>query len=61
MPRKIKVEKDKLSFVEKFDVFFEKKITRFGTGAKIDAPKEFLDRDVIVFIKKSENVGGELL
>ncbi len=52
MPRKIKVKQSNLSFEEKFDVFFEKKITRFGTGAKIDAPKQFLDREVIVFIKK---------
>lgn len=30
--------------------FFEKKITKFGNGAKIDAPKEFLGKRVIVLV-----------
>jgi putative transposon-encoded protein len=52
MVRKIKVNKNKVNFEEEFDVFFEKKITKFGTGAKIDAPKECIGRDVLVFVKK---------
>jgi putative transposon-encoded protein len=39
MVRKIKVTKNKISFEEEFEGMFEKKITKFGTGAKIDAPK----------------------
>ncbi len=39
MGRKIKVIKNKISFEEEFEGMFEKKITKFGTGAKIDAPK----------------------
>ena len=41
MVRKIMLHKNKLSLEEKFEWMFEKIITKFGTGAKIDAPKEF--------------------
>lgn len=33
--------------------YFEKKVTKFGTGAKIDAPKEYLGKKVVVLV--SEN------
>lgn len=52
MVRKIKVNKNKISFEEEFEGMFEKKITKFGTGAKIDAPKEYLGKGVLVFIRK---------
>ena len=31
---------------------FEKKVTKFGTGAKIDAPKEYLGKKVVVLVRK---------
>jgi putative transposon-encoded protein len=31
--------------------FIEKTITKFGTGAKVDAPKEFLGKKVYVLIR----------
>lgn len=34
------------------DFFFEKKINKFGNGAKIDAPKEFIGRKVIILVEK---------
>ena len=52
MVRKIKVRKNKVSFEEEFEGMFEKQITKFGTGAKIDAPKAHMGKDVLVFIKK---------
>lgn len=30
--------------------FFRKKVTKFGTGAKIDCPKEYLDKEAYVVI-----------
>ncbi|MBI2108172.1 DUF2080 family transposase-associated protein [Candidatus Woesearchaeota archaeon] len=54
MVRKIMVHKNKVSFEEEFEGMFEKKITKFGTGAKIDAPKEHIGRNVLVFIKKKD-------
>jgi len=46
-------ESTKLS-VEGVEAFFEKTVTAFGTGAKIDCPKEFLGRNVYVVIRKPE-------
>jgi len=52
MARKIKLNKNKLNFEEEFEWMFEKVITKFGTGAKIDAPKEHIGKRVLVFVKK---------
>ena len=30
--------------------FFKKKVTKFGTGAKIDCPKEYLDKEAVIII-----------
>jgi putative transposon-encoded protein len=32
--------------------YFEHKVTKFGTGAKIDCPKEYLDCEVVVLVRK---------
>ena len=32
--------------------YFEKEVTNFGTGAKIDCPKEYLRKKVIVIVSK---------
>jgi putative transposon-encoded protein len=54
MARKIKVNKNKISFEEEFEGMFEKIITKFGTGAKIDAPKEHIGKKVLIFIKAKD-------
>ena len=30
--------------------YFEKKVTKFGTGAKIDIPKEHLGKKVVILV-----------
>jgi len=50
--RKFDYKDDEFSMKSMVDFFFEKKITRFGNGAKIDAPKEFIGRKVIVLVEK---------
>lgn len=30
--------------------YFERKVTKFGTGAKIDIPKEHLGRKVVILV-----------
>jgi putative transposon-encoded protein len=50
--RKIKMQNKKLQITEDIDFIFEKIINKYGTGAKIDAPKEFLGRKVYVLIRK---------
>ena len=36
--------------VKNISAYFEKTITSFGNGAKIDAPKEYLGRKVIILV-----------
>lgn len=50
--RKITMEKGKLQLVDNIEQVYEKTITKFGTGAKIDAPKEFIGKKVYVLIRK---------
>jgi putative transposon-encoded protein len=52
MAKKISVERGKLTLSDDIEMIFEKKITKFGTGAKIDAPKEFIGKKVYVLIRK---------
>ncbi|MFW6026684.1 MAG: DUF2080 family transposase-associated protein [Candidatus Woesearchaeota archaeon] len=52
MVRKIKITKKGLNINEEFEGLIEKTITPFGTGAKIDAPKEYIGKKVYVLIRK---------
>lgn len=50
--RKITMEKGKFQLIDNIEQVYEKTITKFGTGAKIDAPKEFIGKKVYVLIRK---------
>lgn len=50
--RKITMVKGKINLVDDIDTVYEKTITKFGTGAKIDAPKEFIGKKAYVLIRK---------
>ncbi|HII29994.1 hypothetical protein COT48_00030 [Candidatus Woesearchaeota archaeon CG08_land_8_20_14_0_20_47_9] len=50
--RKILIHNGSLKLTDAVECVFEKSITCFGTGAKIDAPKEFLGRRVYVLVRK---------
>jgi len=50
--RNLKLEKGKLELKDEFELIYEKTITKFGNGAKIDAPKEFLGKKVYVVVRK---------
>jgi len=50
--RAIKLEKGKIELKDEFELIFEKTITKFGNGAKIDAPKNLLGRKVYVILRK---------
>ena len=32
--------------------YFEKKVSKFGTGAKVDIPKEHLGKKVVILVRK---------
>jgi len=38
--------------VNGIEAFFEKTVTKFGSGAKIDCPKQYLGRDVYVVVRR---------
>ena len=42
----------KLQLSDEIGAIYEKTITKFGSGAKIDAPKEHLGKKVYVIIRK---------
>ena len=50
--RKITSEKGKLQLTDDVVMIYEKTITKFGNGAKIDAPKDYIGRNVYVMIRK---------
>ncbi len=52
MVRKVNLKNNKIQIEDDYEIIYEKKITKFGTGAKIDAPKEFIGKNVYVLIKK---------
>ncbi|AGO61299.1 DUF2080 family transposase-associated protein [Ferroplasma acidarmanus] len=35
--------------------FIERKVTKFGSGAKVDCPKEFLGKRVYIVITRTNN------
>lgn len=46
---------NKLEIVDtKIEDFYEKTVTAFGTGAKIDCPKEHIGKAVYVIIRKQK-------
>ncbi len=48
--RRFQFKKEVFSFQTEVKLFFEKRITKFGNGAKIDAPKDFIGKKVIVLV-----------
>jgi len=53
MKRKIKIVNNKIELSDDLELIFEKTITPFGTGAKIDAPKEHIGKKVYVLVRKN--------
>lgn len=50
--RTFKFHKSSFTFKSEVEFFFEKFINKFGDGAKIDAPKKYMGRKVIVLVCK---------
>ncbi|PIN87727.1 hypothetical protein COV12_02265 [Candidatus Woesearchaeota archaeon CG10_big_fil_rev_8_21_14_0_10_32_24] len=51
MARKLKMGQGKIEFKDNYDVIIEKIVTKFGTGAKVDCPKEYMGRKVYLIIR----------
>ena len=50
--RKIPIIKANEITVHNIRGYFEKKATKFGTGAKVDIPKEYLGKKVFILVSK---------
>jgi putative transposon-encoded protein len=51
---KIELKRDHVVLTDEVEGFFEKTVTKFGGGAKIDCPARFLGRRVLVVVCKEE-------
>ena len=52
MARKLVLTRGRLVLSEEIEGFIRKKVTPFGTGAKVDCPKKFLGRTVYLVVCK---------
>lgn len=52
--KKVKVEPVTRLAVEGIAGFMERRVTPFGTGAKVDCPKEYLGRRVYLVVLRDE-------
>lgn len=50
--RKIELKQGKLSFTDNAIGFLERKVTRFGTSAKVDCPRRFIGKRAYLIIIK---------
>jgi len=50
--RKVKMKEQNELYVKDIVGFFEKKVTPFGSGAKVDCPKKYLGKRVYLVILK---------
>jgi putative transposon-encoded protein len=55
MPRKvIAIKGKKLKIEEDVEEIFEKRVTPYGNGAKIDAQKKYIGRRVYIIVLKKD-------
>jgi putative transposon-encoded protein len=52
--RSITVRHKKLNLKDDIETIFEKKVTKFGNGAKIDCPVQYLGKKVYVIVRKTK-------
>lgn len=50
--RVIELKKGNLKFTDEIEGFIEKKVTRFGTSAKVDCPRKYIGRKAYLLICK---------
>jgi len=51
---KVKIKKKSEIRLKGIKGFIERRVTRFGTGAKVDCPKEYLDKKVYLVILEDD-------
>ena len=57
--RKVNAFRGKLELKDDIEAIFEKTVTKFGSGAKVDCPKEHLNKRVYLIIRKGGADGAK--
>ena len=57
--RIVKLKEGNFTMEDEVIGFLEKRVTKFGTGAKIDCPKKYLGKRVYVLVLKDEQGESE--
>jgi putative transposon-encoded protein len=52
--RKIKLKKGNFTMEDEVISFIEKRVTKFGSGAKVDCPKKYLGKRVYILVCKDD-------
>jgi len=50
--RKIQITNQNLTLKDEIKTIIEKTVTKFGNGAKIDCPKEYIGRKAYILIRE---------
>lgn len=50
--RTLKTKNNELELKDEIETIFEKTVTRFGNGAKVDCPKKHIGKRVYIIIRK---------
>jgi putative transposon-encoded protein len=50
--RKVDIVKGRITLTDKVECVIEKKVTPFGSGAKVDCPKQHMGKRVYLVISK---------
>ncbi|MEM0130215.1 MAG: DUF2080 family transposase-associated protein [Thermoplasmatales archaeon] len=53
--RKVHIKEGNHITVKNIQAYMERTVTKFGSGAKVDCPKEFLGKRALLIIKKEED------
>jgi putative transposon-encoded protein len=52
--RTLKIKNNDMEIKDKIETLFEKEVTKFGSGAKIDCPKKYLGKKALVIIREKD-------
>ena len=52
--KKVELKEENEIIVKNIQAYMEKTVTKFGSGAKVTCPKEFIGKKVYVIIKNDE-------
>lgn len=50
--RTLKTQNQKLELKDDIETVFEKTVNKFGSGAKLDCPKQYLGKKAYIIIRK---------